>query len=676
MAGEPRPRRPDHRLPEDPRSHARPREDRPRPLRAREARPDDGLLPGDGRDRPRGGPLRPAEAPAGGRRGFQEIHGRASRRSTSRNDRILGAAPRTRRAATARRSSSRPTTASSGAPDRPAFYSGVQFDTAFLWHRDSRDARGRGSRPSCRSQERGKASVFDVAPTRSAVCWVSPPTRRSRESRSRGSGGERRSPKAVAPVSWEKAAKVERLVRAARWAPKRRRRADEFTKKLISLGYLTGSEAAAVRRPSADRAGTETTGHYQNLATFLRARGKYDESVPLYRKALEVNPKSATAWMNLSIALFHVDRWDEADEALVKSIQLGYNDPEAAVVPTGLDLHAAHRAPSRRPKGPHPLPSLPRDGLPAERPLRRVTREGALRGPAVRGVAGGLLEDRLEEAGRRRGSQPHGAHVALSRKDRRRRRGGSGSRSRSTRTSPPSAKRPSSSKEEARPSDEPPPFPRTSWPRPRSWRAVPAERRRLRPQRSRPRPRAGCRAAPAEPTPSAPPAAAPKSADPRTEALLGWLGGLLPVGPRRADARRPRRREDPGLEALPRREEVHRRRAGQRPGLRPRRRHREDGPRRRRLRRRGAPEGAEADPGRIRPRLAPRAPRALPERPVQGLLRPVARPALVQGPEDPARDRLRRLRHRGLRLLRGRRAPPRRAGVGPGKQLRRAAAGA
>ncbi len=107
--------------------------------------------------------------------------------------------------------------------------------------------------------------------------------------------------------------------------------AEEFTKKLISLGYLTGAEAAAVDARPADRAGTETAGHYQNLATFLRSRHKYEESLELYKKALEVNPKATTAWMNYSIALFQVDRWPESDEALIKSIQYGYNDPEAAV---------------------------------------------------------------------------------------------------------------------------------------------------------------------------------------------------------------------------------------------------------------------------------------------------------------------------------------------------------
>ncbi len=210
--------------------------------------------------------------------------------------------------------------------DRPASHSGVQFDTAFLWHRDPgmMAAEGPAVVPS---RERGKASVFDVAPTLCRLLGL--PSDPAFEGKPVAGLGGAALPKAVAPVSWEKTAPVERLVVREMGADEKRV-ADEFTKKLISLGYLTGSEAAAVDARPADRAGTETTGHYQNLATFLRARGKYAESVPLYRKALEINPKSATAWMNLSIALFHLDRWVEADEALIKSIQLGYNDPEAA----------------------------------------------------------------------------------------------------------------------------------------------------------------------------------------------------------------------------------------------------------------------------------------------------------------------------------------------------------
>jgi tetratricopeptide (TPR) repeat protein len=212
-------------------------------------------------------------------------------------------------------------------PDRPAFYSGVQFDTAFLWHRDPGILAAEGPAVVA-SKERGKASVFDLAPTLCRLLGL--PGDPKFEGRPVGGLGGAALPPAAAPASWEKTAKVERLV-VRDMDETERKAAEEFTKKLISLGYLTGSEAAAVDARPADRAGTETAGHYQNLATFLRSRHKYQESLELYKKALEVNPKATTAWMNYSIALFQVDRWPESDEALLKSIQYGYNDPEAAV---------------------------------------------------------------------------------------------------------------------------------------------------------------------------------------------------------------------------------------------------------------------------------------------------------------------------------------------------------
>lgn len=211
-------------------------------------------------------------------------------------------------------------------PDRPAFYSGVQFDTAFLWHRAEGVLAAEGP-AIVASKERGKASVFDVAPTLCRLLGL--PADPKFEGKAVGGLGGAALPAAAAPVSWEKTAKVERLV-VREMDETERKAAEEFTKKLIALGYLTGSEAAAVDARPADRAGTETAGHYQNLATFLRSRHKYEESLPLYRKALEVNPKASTAWMNYSIALFQVDRWVESDDALIKAIQFGYNDPEAA----------------------------------------------------------------------------------------------------------------------------------------------------------------------------------------------------------------------------------------------------------------------------------------------------------------------------------------------------------
>ncbi len=208
--------------------------------------------------------------------------------------------------------------------DRPAFVSGTQFDTAFLWHEPPGilAAAGPGVLPS---PKRGKASVFDLAPTLCRLLGL--PADPAFEGKMiAGFAGKPPAP----AVSWAKAAPVERLVPVTD-AAEEKKTADEFTKKLISLGYLTGAEASAVDARPANRAGTETAGSFQNVGTFLRDRGRPAEAIPYYRKALEVNPKSATAWVNLSTALHQTGKLDESDDALVAALVNGYNDPEATV---------------------------------------------------------------------------------------------------------------------------------------------------------------------------------------------------------------------------------------------------------------------------------------------------------------------------------------------------------
>jgi tetratricopeptide (TPR) repeat protein len=132
-------------------------------------------------------------------------------------------------------------------------------------------------------------------------------------------------------VSWTRTFKVERLAVRSSSSEAEQKAGEEFTKKLISLGYLTGSEAAAVDARPPGRTGTETVGTFQNIATFLRARGHAKEALPWYQKALEVNPKAPTALFNYSVALQILNRWDESDEALLAAVRNGYHDPEAAV---------------------------------------------------------------------------------------------------------------------------------------------------------------------------------------------------------------------------------------------------------------------------------------------------------------------------------------------------------
>jgi Flp pilus assembly protein TadD len=211
--------------------------------------------------------------------------------------------------------------------DRPVSAGpGVGFDTAFLWHRDPgmMAAEGPGVVPA---RERGKANVFDVAPTLCRLLGLPPdPAFEGRPASGLGGPGL---PDPVPAVSWEKSVRVERLVPRER-PGEEDREADEFTRKLIALGYLTGPRAAAVDARPSDRTGTETAAHQQNLATFLRARGRAAESLPYYEKALEIDPGSAGTWMNYSLALLQTGRWGDADDALVRALASGLPDGERA----------------------------------------------------------------------------------------------------------------------------------------------------------------------------------------------------------------------------------------------------------------------------------------------------------------------------------------------------------
>ncbi len=226
--------------------------------------------------------------------------------------------------------------------------SGSQFDTAFLWHEPPGIlvAAGPGVIPS---PKRGRASVFDLAPTMCRLLGL--PADPAFEGKFIP-GFTGRAP--VPPVPWAKIARVERLVPATN-AAEEKRAADEFTKQLISLGYLTGAEASAVDARPADRAGTETAGSFQNVGTFLRDRGKPAEAVGWYRKALEVNPKSATALDEPldgapAQPASTTSRTTRSSTALVN----GYSDPEGTVYRRVRALHGG-----REGKGPASRSSSP-----------------------------------------------------------------------------------------------------------------------------------------------------------------------------------------------------------------------------------------------------------------------------------------------------------------------------
>jgi len=209
--------------------------------------------------------------------------------------------------------------------NRPKSVSSPQFETAFLWHRSPGILAAAGP-GIVAAKPRGKATVFDVVPTLCRLLGLPPDP--AFEGKPLAGTAAKAAPAAVAAVPWTKTFPVERLVVTAETD---RRAAEEFSKKLISLGYLTGAEASAVDARPPDRAGTETAGAFQNIATFLRLRGKAEESIGWYRKALEVNPKSPATWNNLSHAYLALKRWDAADDALTKAVANGHFDAEGLI---------------------------------------------------------------------------------------------------------------------------------------------------------------------------------------------------------------------------------------------------------------------------------------------------------------------------------------------------------
>ena len=177
------------------------------------------------------------------------------------------------------------------------------------------------------SSTRGKATVFDVAPTMSRLLGLPPdPDWEGRPV----PGIVAKAPAPVPVRSWAGFATVERLVPAGRPAEEKRV-ADEFTKKLISLGYLTGAEASHVESASTPRTGLETAMGLSNIGTFLSKRGKPSDSIPWYRRALDLSPGAPKVWMNVSEAYFALGKWPDADDAFLTALRNGYHDPEGAV---------------------------------------------------------------------------------------------------------------------------------------------------------------------------------------------------------------------------------------------------------------------------------------------------------------------------------------------------------
>src|SRR5262249_49751614 len=130
-----------------------------------------------------------------------------------------------------------------------------------------------------------------------------------------------------APVSWDEVVSVRRAA-ASRVS---QAQADETTKKLLALGYLTPSQAETA--PAARSANdSKSFGAWNNLGLFWKEQGKPEAARQAFLRAMEMNPKEYGPAFNLSEVDRSLRRDRESTEMLLRAGREGYPDFFAVVM--------------------------------------------------------------------------------------------------------------------------------------------------------------------------------------------------------------------------------------------------------------------------------------------------------------------------------------------------------
>jgi predicted AlkP superfamily phosphohydrolase/phosphomutase/Flp pilus assembly protein TadD len=208
-------------------------------------------------------------------------------------------------------------------PDRPVLVSSVRAETAYLWH-EPWGVFVLAGPGAAHAKERRTVSVFDVAPILCRLLGLPPDVRmKGRVPAGLLAAG---APAAKQAVAWDRTFKVERAALTRNLAAEKRA-GEEFAKKLVSLGYLSGSSAQA---PVAAGSGTGdvrmTPYGVANIGVFYAESGRVKEAVPWFEKAVAADPKAPTLRTNLADAWEKLGRMDAADAEALKALELGGED--------------------------------------------------------------------------------------------------------------------------------------------------------------------------------------------------------------------------------------------------------------------------------------------------------------------------------------------------------------
>jgi predicted AlkP superfamily phosphohydrolase/phosphomutase len=170
---------------------------------------------------------------------------------------------------------------------------------AAAWGKDVRPAR-----------QRGKASVFDIVPTLSALLEIPVDRREPGQAHLEWFSGVRA---AAAGDVWTKAP-------APKFLPKQASvRTNEYAERLAALGYLSGPLPSAAAAPPAGSRPGKTETAFLNLGVWRNSREEREEAVQAFKEALRVRPGDPRATVDLIGDLLRLHRNHEAVEAAMAS---------------------------------------------------------------------------------------------------------------------------------------------------------------------------------------------------------------------------------------------------------------------------------------------------------------------------------------------------------------------
>jgi predicted AlkP superfamily phosphohydrolase/phosphomutase/Flp pilus assembly protein TadD len=206
--------------------------------------------------------------------------------------------------------------------DRPCERSSINWATAGSWHRPDGVYAFWGENVR-KDGERGVASLFDIAPTVLALLGLPSDTRMT----GRPVAAAFQSPPAAGRKDLFAGAPVRRVAAEA-LSPEQ---SSEYTRKLLALGYLSGSEARPLAASGGDAPGM-TEGAWNNLGLFERESRKDPAAARrAFEKSLALRPDYHSPMFNLAVLYRQQKQFPKAEDWLFRSLAAGHADPEGTI---------------------------------------------------------------------------------------------------------------------------------------------------------------------------------------------------------------------------------------------------------------------------------------------------------------------------------------------------------